>query len=68
MIEASVETTLLIDSSRFGSRAIYRTTPIERINRIITDEGLNPEERAKYASVVADLVIAPYVDEVEEPE
>lgn len=64
MIDASVETTLLIDSNRFGSRAIYRTTPIERINRIIT-----AEERAKYASVVADLIIAPYVDVIqEEPE
>ncbi|WP_454857655.1 DeoR/GlpR family DNA-binding transcription regulator [Rhizobium binxianense] len=64
MIDAAVETTLLVDSSKFGSRTIYRTAPIEKIRRIITDEGLPLEERQKYAAVVGELVIAPYVDEL----
>ena len=63
MIDAAIDTTLLLDSSRFGSRAIYRTAPIERLRRIVTDEGLPPEERERYASVVPELVIAPYLDE-----
>ncbi|MGO7541321.1 DeoR/GlpR family DNA-binding transcription regulator [Rhizobium ruizarguesonis] len=64
MIDAAVETTLLIDSSKFGSRTICRTAPIEKIKRIITDEGLPFEEREKYEAVVGQLVIAPYVDEL----
>ncbi len=64
MIDAAVETTLLIDSSRFGGRAIYRTVPIDRISRIITDEGLHPDERAKYDDIAPELIIAPYVDEI----
>jgi DeoR family galactitol utilization operon repressor/DeoR family fructose operon transcriptional repressor len=64
MIDAAVETTLLIDSSKFGSRTIYRTAPIEKIRRIITDEGLPLEEREKFDAVVNELVIAPYVDEL----
>lgn len=64
MIDAAVETTLLIDSSKFGSRTIYRTAPIEKIRRIITDEGLPLEEREKFDAVVSELVIAPYVDEL----
>lgn len=63
MIDAALETTLLIDSSRFGARAIYRTAPIERLRRIVTDEGLPTEERERYAGVVPELVIAPYLDD-----
>ncbi|MBB5222782.1 DeoR family galactitol utilization operon repressor/DeoR family fructose operon transcriptional repressor [Amaricoccus macauensis] len=62
MIDAALETTLLLDSSRFGSRAIYRTAPIERLRRIITDEGLPVEERERYASVVPELLVAPFPD------
>lgn len=63
MIDAALETTLLLDSSRFGSRAIYRTAPIERLRRIVTDEGLPPDERDRYAAVVPELVIARLLDE-----
>ncbi|MFK0386354.1 DeoR/GlpR family DNA-binding transcription regulator [Rhizobium sp. RM] len=66
MIEAAAETTLLVDSSKFGSRTIYRTAPIESLTRIITDEGLDPEERARYSLLVPQLVIAPYLDEPQE--
>lgn len=63
MIDAATETTLLVDSSRFGTRTIYKTMPMERIRRIITDESLSPDERARYGAVT-DLVIAPYLDEL----
>ncbi len=64
MIDAAVETTLLVDSSKFGTRAIYRTAAMDRIRRIITDEGLHPEERARYGGLVPEFVVAPYVDEL----
>lgn len=66
MMEAAGETTLLIDSSKFGSRTIYRTAPLESITRIITDQGLHPDEREKYLPLVSDFIVAPYVDDVQE--
>lgn len=62
MVDAALETTLLLDSSRFGSRAIYRTVPIERLRRIVTDEGLPGEERERYAAAVPELLIAPFAE------
>lgn len=47
MIEAAASTTLLVDSSKFASRAIYRVCTLDRITEIITDEGLDPEERER---------------------
>lgn len=63
MMEAAAETTLLVDSSKFGSRTIYRIAPIEKISRIITDEGLGSDDREKHSSIGPELMIAPYVDE-----
>lgn len=62
MVRAAKETTLVVDSSKFGSRAIYNVVPMQDIKRIITDEGLSPDEREKYAALVEELIIAPYVD------
>lgn len=44
MIEASQRVILMVDSSKFGSRAIYRVADIERIHEVITDNGVAPEE------------------------
>ncbi len=63
MIRAAAETTLLIDSSKFGSRALYDVVPIERIRRVITDEGLSPNDRERYGRLVETLVIAPIADD-----
>ncbi|MER8406830.1 hypothetical protein NKH16_19170 [Mesorhizobium sp. M1307] len=62
MVGAAVETTLIIDSSKFGSRVLYNVVPIQKLKRIITDEGLSVEDRERYQSLVEELVIAPYVD------
>ncbi|MGV2078415.1 MULTISPECIES: DeoR/GlpR family DNA-binding transcription regulator [Rhizobium] len=63
MVNAAMETTLIIDSSKFGSRKIYSVVPIEQIKRIITDEGLAEEDREKYSALVDDLVIAPFLED-----
>lgn len=60
MVGAAMETTLIIDSSKFGSRKIYSVVPMKQIKRIITDEGLAQEDRDKYAALVDELVIAPF--------
>lgn len=48
MIDAATEVVLLADSSRFMSRALHRTAPIEDISRIITDQGLSDEDRLRF--------------------
>ncbi|MGI8398222.1 DeoR/GlpR family DNA-binding transcription regulator (plasmid) [Agrobacterium deltaense] len=63
MVSAAMETTLIIDSSKFGSRKIYSVVPIGQIKRIITDEGLSEEDREKYCGLVDELVIAPFLEE-----
>lgn len=66
MVSAARETTLIVDSSRFGGRAMYNVVPMQEIRRIVTDEGLSMEDRDKYRSIVDELIIAPYVDGMNE--
>lgn len=59
MMEAVEEVTLLIDSSKFSAQAVYRIVPMERIARIITDDGIAPEDQEAIISAGVDLIIAP---------
>ncbi len=63
MVSAATETTLIIDSSKFGTRRIYNVVPMNKIKRIITDEGLVQEDRDKYSALVEEVVIAPFIEE-----
>lgn len=58
MIEAAERTTLLVDSSKFSSRAIYKVTSLDRIHEIITDEGLGSEERERYEALSVKVTCA----------
>lgn len=44
MMAAAQRVTLMVDSSKFGGRAIYRVADIEQIDEIITDNGIASEE------------------------
>jgi DeoR/GlpR family transcriptional regulator of sugar metabolism len=59
MIEGAETTTLLVDSSKFSTRAIYRIASLDKINEIITDEGLNKEEREKFGLRGIKITYAP---------
>jgi DeoR family galactitol utilization operon repressor len=48
MMRAAIQTTLLIDSSRFASRAIHSVADLSDIHEIITDEGLGETEYQQY--------------------
>lgn len=63
MIRAARETTLILDSSKFGGRALYNVIPMQKVKRIITDEGLSVDDRERYAAHVEELVIAPFLDD-----
>ncbi|WP_321936310.1 DeoR/GlpR family DNA-binding transcription regulator [Paraburkholderia sp. J8-2] len=48
MLDATTHTILLIDSSRFASRAIHRVADLTGIQEIITDDGLGDAEYQRY--------------------
>lgn len=47
MLEAAQKTILLADSSRFNARALYRIANLDKVQAIITDEGLSGKDREK---------------------
>ena len=63
MVRAARETTLIVDSTKFGGRALYNVVPMQKIKRIITDEGLSTDDRERYQSLVEQLIIAPFLDD-----
>lgn len=62
MIDAATSTVLMADSSRFGARALYRLAPMAEIDTILTDDGLDQEERQRLLDRGANLVIVPMSD------
>ncbi|GGG82130.1 DNA-binding transcriptional regulator [Salipiger pallidus] len=59
MVDAARDVILLADSARFMERALHRTVPIERISRIITDDGLTAKSRERFPSPSPAFHIAP---------
>lgn len=59
MLESADRTTLLVDSSKFSTRAFYRIATLEYLAEIITDEGLAEEERERYAVKGIPVTYAP---------
>lgn len=59
MIAAAQATILLVDSSKFSSRAIYRVADLDTIAEIITDDGINPEDFAKFKDAGIAVTCAP---------
>ena len=56
-IEAADEVTVVVDSSKFMTPALYRVTPLEAIHRIVTDSDLPPAIRKQLRSMGLDLII-----------
>ena len=58
MIESSEKVILLVDSSKFNKRSFGRICDIDRVDQIITDEGLPKEIADKIEALGIDLTIA----------
>ena len=56
-IEAADEITVVVDSSKFETPALYRVTPLEAIHRIVTDSGLSPAIGKQLRAMGLDLII-----------
>lgn len=59
MMEAAAATVLVADSSRFGGRALYRVADLEKISAIITDDGLEEEQRQRFTDRGVELTLVP---------
>lgn len=58
-IEASTEVTLLVDSSKFEAEAMYLASPLHRIHRVITDEGISTSHRQQLEDAGIEVVVVP---------
>ena len=57
MIEIADETILMVDSSKFGTRAFSQIVPVSDIDCIITDSNIDEETRYELEETKIKLVI-----------
>ena len=57
-INAAREVTILVDSTKFSSKAMFRIAPIEKVHRLITDAGIDPDVQREIARLGIEVVIA----------
>lgn len=55
MLEKASEVIVLCDSSKFGIKSFAHVAPISRINRIITDSGLDEDELQAFLDMSVDI-------------
>lgn len=58
MIDISKTVILVADSSKFYRRSFAHIAPLSVVHTLITDEGIQPEERAKLENLGIEVVIA----------
>ncbi len=57
MVEIARETVVVADSSKFGKRSLAFIIPIDKIHRVITDEGIQEEDRQNLLAHHIDLIV-----------
>ena len=63
MIEIAGESTLLVDASKFGKRAVHRIVGLEAFASVIVDDSVDPAVvSALHAAVAADVEVAGPID------
>lgn len=63
MLAAAERSILLVDSSKFASRAFYRIAPLPSFSEVITDPDLAPAHRAQLEAMGVALWLAPWLGE-----
>lgn len=58
MVEIARETIIVTDSSKFGKRSFAFIVPVNKIHRVITDEGIPENDRQNLLVQNIDLIIA----------
>lgn len=63
-IDAAREVNVIVDSSKFQSQAIFRIAHLNKLTRVITDDGLDPAVRRKMESMGVEVLVAELEDDV----
>jgi len=58
MVEISRETIVVTDSSKFGKRSFAFIVPIDKVHRVITDEGVPEKDQQNLLTQNVDVIIA----------
>ena len=58
MIEISKEVIVVADSSKFQRRGFALIAPVNKINTVVTDSGILPENKSKLESLGIKVIIA----------
>ena len=57
-IEAAQTVTIIVDSSKFHSQAIFRIAHLDKVTRIITDSGIDLDMREELERLNVEVLIA----------
>ena len=58
MIEISKEVIVITDSSKFQRRGFAFIAPVNKINTVVTDKGILPENKSKLENLGVKVIIA----------
>lgn len=56
-IQAAKHVTVLTDSTKFHSKAMFKICGLDKVDRLITDDGILPKDRAVIESLGIELII-----------
>jgi len=58
MVEIARETIVVTDSSKFGKRSLAFIVPLDKIHRVITDDGISEKDRQNLLAQKIEVIIA----------
>jgi DeoR/GlpR family transcriptional regulator of sugar metabolism len=58
-VEASTDVTLLIDSSKFEAEAMFLAAPLDRVSRVITDDGISLSHKMQLERIGIEVIVVP---------
>lgn len=61
-IHAAQSVNVIVDSSKFQSQAIFRIAQLDKVTRVITDEGVSEKDRVQLERLGVELMVASVED------
>lgn len=57
-VDAAKSVTVMVDSSKFSSQAIFRICEMKRVTRVITDSGVSDNDRNQLNGLGVEVLVA----------
>lgn len=57
-VDAAQSVTVMVDSSKFSSQAIFRICELKRVTRVITDPGVSDHDRSQLMALGVEVLVA----------